>query len=147
MKLKFLRKKKVAMMSKNYEIKKPLNNGNSNGGAYGSVKTNSDGSSSASRIYDNGADTSSSLSDNFYSENHQNGKGQQQPQPPQSQQNGKIMSSLNGIAESINNQLGFKLPYGAQSSMSHPPPPINQRSSCCYSFYYILYINAFILFY
>lgn len=132
------KKKKVAIMSKNYEIKKPLHNSEAGPGvaAYGSVKANSDGSSSASRIYDNGGDTSSSISDTFYADNNQAHNSKPTSQPAAASTNGKLMSSLNGIAESINNQLGFKLPYGAQqSSMNQTNSSRNSREPCCKALY------------
>jgi hypothetical protein len=73
----------------------------------GSDRLNSEGSSSASRFYDNGGDTTSSLSDNFYSDNH-NSK----------HSNGK----LNGNGIDLSNQIGFKF-------QTQAPPPINQRAS------------------
>ena len=103
-------------MPKSYEPSlKKINQSNGMGGGYGSTKENSDASSSASRFYDNGADTTSSLSDNFYSDNHK-----------VFPQNG----NKNGIDTNHNS---FKMQTtGRQSSMSQCPPPINQRSSCCY---------------
>lgn len=69
----------------------------------GGLKANggSEGSSSASRFYDNGAD-SSSISDNYY--------------PDQS----------NGVSSNINNSNnGFKLAFGQQQAA----PQINNRSN------------------
>ena len=76
----------------------------------------SDASSSVSRFYDNGADTTSSLSDNIYSENHNIAN--------------KIVPTNNGKTPIIgfdkNSSLKHKLPIG---KMTQVPPPINQRSS------------------
>ncbi len=92
----FSRKKKVAAMG----VKPKRTNGQ--GGYPGSKQPmhgGSDASSSASRFYDNGGDTSSSMSDNFYS------------------------SDINAPAYGANG-ISSKMPSGGNA-----PPPINQRSS------------------
>ena len=131
------RKRKISSASKSYEPSlKKINSANNNisninnngigfgsGGVglnvgYGSVKASSDASSTASRFYDNGADTTSSLSDHIYSENHNNIANKVAPA-----QNGKIPMN------------GFDPNFGMQNksqSTSQVPPPINQRISCCY---------------
>jgi endophilin-A len=127
------KKRKISSISKGYEpsLKKINSSNNSNGlgfgnignggtGGYGSVKASSDASSSASRFYDNGADTTSSLSDHIYSENHNNIANKVAPA-----QNGKV--PINGFDPNFGMQN--KSPNDRQSSMSQAPPPINQRIS------------------
>lgn len=75
-------------------------NGKSNGGG-------SEGSSSASRFYDTGADNSS-ISDNLFPDHHNS-------------------NNLNGIGSAFNNNNnGFKLAFGQQEAS---PPQINNRST------------------
>lgn len=94
---------------------KVFNDSSNKSNGYG---TNSEGSSSASRFYDNGADTTSSLSDTYYSDNATH---KQSPH-----MNGKSFNN------SDSQQIGFtKLPFGAQTSTSSNAAPVaNQRSSC-----------------
>lgn len=133
------KKRKIGSITKGYEpsLKKINSSNNSNGlgfgnvgnggnnggliGGYGSVKASSDASSSASRFYDNGADTTSSLSDHIYSENHNNNLANKVAPA----QNGKV--PMNGFDQNFGMQT--KSPNDRQSSMSQVPPPINQRIS------------------
>ena len=87
-------------------------------GGYNNQKQSSDASSSASRFYDNGADTTSSLSDNVYLENHNIAN--------------KVVPTSNAKTAII----GFdQFSQNKSASIKHAsqvPPPINQRSSSKY---------------
>jgi endophilin-A len=129
------KKRRISSTSKVYEpsFKKMNITNNGIGGigaergigfdASGGVNANSEGSSSASRFYDNGADTTSSLSDNAYSENHSIAN---KVAPAL---NGKI--PINGFDMTSSVQHKTNIMSGGQKSSSSSqavPPPINQRS-------------------
>lgn len=114
------KKRKIASSPKGYEPSfKKANNGSfgmdANVVGYGNVvKASSDASSSASRFYDNGADTTSSLSDNVYLENHTIAN--------------KVVPTSNAKSAIIGfDQFSQLKSNGKQTSQI--PPPINQRSS------------------
>jgi len=96
---------------------------------YGNVvKASSDASSSASRFYDNGADTTSSLSDNVYLENHTIAN--------------KVVPTSNAKSAIIGfDQFSQLKSNGKQTSQI--PPPINQRSSSKYNTFYRLNLNNY----
>lgn len=104
------RKKRVSAMPRD-SIK---TNGNGNHNGYNSSGGNSDGSSSASRFYDNSADTTSSLSDTFYADN--NNATKQSPHL-----NGKPYPS---------NENFHKMPYPNHHQTQSVAPPVNLRSNC-----------------